>query len=456
MSENNLSPEDSAILASLPNLESIDLLIADNNGLLRGKRIARSALDKVYKQGICLPFSVFGCNITGETSEQTGLGFTTGDRDTICVPIPGSLQPIPWKGSTHVQLMMTMLDDDGELFPGNARVVLQSMLARLKQQGLTPVIAVELEFFLFDKAFDDNGEPCAPTHPLKNERDRDEQVYLMETLDAYEAFIQDVKHYAQLQNVPADTATAECGPGQFEINLLHTDDAVAACDQALMLKRIIKAVAAKHGYLASFMAKPQAESVGSGTHVHISLLDAAGNNVFASPIGEPNETLLHALGGLQASMADAMLLFAPHANSWRRFQLDSYVSLNPCWGYNNRTVALRIPTSDENNRRIEHRIAGADANPYLVTAAILAGIHYGLTQKLKPTAPITGNAYDQTEPTNPRQWQHALQLFDESNWIQAYFDSTFIKVFSAIKHDEIRLFEQKITPLEYHWYLNNV
>jgi len=151
-----------------------------------------------------------------------------------------------------------------------------------------------------------------------------------------------------------------------------------------------------------------------------------------------------------------MLLFAPHANSYRRFQAESFVPLNGCWGYNNRTVALRIPAGEASDRRIEHRVSGADANPYLVTAAILAGIHHGLTQKIACNAPIVGNAYIQTTAEIPRTWQDAQTVFAQSRWIREYFGEDFQHIFGALKAEEMRVFEQQITPLEFQWYLRTV
>jgi glutamine synthetase len=171
---------------------------------------------------------------------------------------------------------------------------------------------------------------------------------------------------------------------------------------------------------------------------------------------QPPPTLCHAIGGLQRTLHDAMLLFAPHANSYRRFQAESFVPLNGSWGYNNRTVALRIPAGDIQDRRIEHRVSGADANPYLVTAAILAGIHNGLTEKIACTAPIAGNAYVQTEAEIPRTWHDAQSVFANSAWIRTYFGEDFQHIYSALKAEELRMFEQQITPLEFQWYLRTV
>ena len=191
---------------------------------------------------------------------------------------------------------------------------------------------------------------------------------------------------------------------------------------------------------------------GSGTHIHVSCYDKAGNNQFAND----NPLLHQAIAGMQQSLNDAMLLFAPHANSYRRYQPDLYVPMNDSWGYNNRTVALRIPKDSAKNARIEHRMGGADTNPYLAMAATLAGLHQGISQKLQATAPIEGNAYEQTQPSIPMHWSEAQKLFMKSDWVKQYFGADFQRVYHAIKVDEMNSFEQQITPLDYQWYLQDV
>ncbi|MBP7309514.1 MAG: hypothetical protein KA959_09350, partial [Polaromonas sp.] len=238
-------------------------------------------------------------------------------------------------------------------------------------------------------------------------------------------------------------------------NLKHRDDAVGACDDAILLKRVIKSVAEKQNLLASFMAKPFVEQAGSGTHIHVSLLDQNGKNIFASSKDNPAEPLKHAISGLQQVSKDTMLMFAPHANSYRRFVLNAFVPLNDCWGYNNRTVALRIPHSDEKNVRVEHRIAGADANPYLVTAAVLAGILHGLDTKGDPGPAIVGNAYEQTE-ARTLFWRDTINDFMASDFIKTTFGAEFQHVFGTLKQKEMRSFYTEVTTLEYQWYLRQV
>ncbi len=458
MTPTALPERDADTLRGIDGLEAVDLLIPDCNGLLRGKRVNPGALEKAYAAGICLPASIFAADITGNTTEATGLGFDIGDRDLFCRPVPGTLQPVPWTRQPSAQLLMEMFHQDGRAFAGNPRYLLRAVAERLAALGVEVVVAVELEFYLLDNKLDAKGYPQAPLNAHTGERDATTQVYFIDDLDSYQGFIDEVREATRVQNIPADTAVAEYAPGQFEINLTHRNDPLAACDDAILLKRTIKAVAARHNLQATFMAKPYARLAGNGLHVHVSLYDQQGRNLMAADdkAHAPSPTLSYAIGGLQQTLHEAMLLFAPHANSYRRFQAESYVPLNGSWGYNNRTVALRIPAGEPADRRIEHRVSGADANPYLVTAAILAGIHHGLTQRIACDAPIEGNAYTQTKAEVPRTWQDAQNVFAHSDWITAAFGADFQRIFSALKAEEMRLFEQQITPLEYQWYLRTV
>jgi glutamine synthetase len=447
-----LDDADAATLLAMPDCQAIDLLLPDMNGVLRGKRVAREALEKVYAQGVSLPMSLIATDITGNTVEETGLGYAIGDEDRTCRPIPGSLRPVPWQDRGMAQLLLAMEDVDGKPFEANPRAVLARVLQRFTARGLTPVVAIELEFYLLDAELAPDGSPRTSVNPATGQRNTSTQVYHMQDLDDYGDFTRAVGEACRTQGIPADTAVAEYAPGQFEINLSHRADALLACDDAIYLKRAIKAIAQRQGMLASFMAKPFAGQAGSGLHVHASILDPKGRNIFAGTPEAPADALRHAVGGLQRISKDCMLLFAPHANSYRRFVMNAFVPLNDAWGFNNRTVAMRIPHSDPANMRIEHRIAGADANPYLVAAAVLAGILRGLDERADPGPPIVGNAYEQVAPRTPF-WQDAIEDFLASEFVATAFGPRFRHIFGEQKRKEMRTFHSRVTTLEVDWYL---
>ncbi|MBD8527777.1 glutamine synthetase family protein [Pseudomarimonas arenosa] len=455
MSSPEFCAADRDVLDRTSSPEYVDLILADMNGLLRGKRIAASALGKVWKQGVCLPMSLIATDITGNTVEETGLGYDIGDEDRVCMPLAGTLRPVPWAERPALQALLSMQDINGQAFAANPREVLKRIVAAFAARGLKPVIAVELEFYLLDRKLSADGHPQVSLNPTTGERNHATQVYYLQDVDDFRGFINQVSAVCAEQGIPADTAVAEYAPGQFEINLKHRDDPLAACDDALMLKRAIKAVAERCGYQASFMAKPFAEQAGSGMHVHVSLLDQQGNNVFACTPDAPADALRHAIAGLQRHADDCMLMFAPNANSYRRFVLNAFVPLNECWGFNNRTVAMRVPYSDPANVRIEHRIAGADANAYLVVASVLAGILDGLASPADPGPPIVGNAYQQTE-SRQLFWRDTIAQFAASEWIRQRFGDDFRHIYAAQKRKEMLTFSRQVTSLEVDWYLRHV
>lgn len=428
--------------------QSVDLMLCDINGVIRGKRIQASAFEKALEQGISLPASVFALDITGQTVEETGMGLAQGDSDRVCRLLPHTLAPVPWHKIPSGQILMTMEDTDGSPFFADPRHVLQQVLDRLKAKGLHPCVAVELEFYLVDQKEGADGLPQPPILPGTDERMHDTQVYSLDDLDSWEDFLIQVAEVCKLQHIPADNAVAEYAPGQFEINLTHQHDAVAACDQAILLKRAIKAIAIKQGMYATFMAKPYNGQAGSGMHIHVSLLDDDGNNVFAGD----HELLRQAIAGTLSMLPESMALFAPNANSFRRLQPHMFVPLHASWGFDNRTVAVRIPSGDPASTRLEHRVAGADANPYLVVAAILAAVDHGLSEQLHPPAPIQGDANKLDLPLLPYRWQNALDRFAQSHRLSQYLGKEFHRAYLINKRFELAEFDQHVTPLEYQWY----
>jgi glutamine synthetase len=438
-----------------PDVQFVDLLIADMNGVVRGKRIDRASLHKVYQRGINLPASLFALDINGSTVESTGLGLDIGDSDRVCYPIPNTLCNEPWQKRPTAQLLMTMHEMEGEAFFADPRAVLQQVISKFDALGLTICAAFELEFYLIDQA-NVNGRPQPPMSPLSGKRPQSTQVYMIDDLDEYAECLQDILEGAQEQGIPADAVVKESAPAQFEINLHHVADPLKACDYALLLKRLVKNIAYDHEMDTTFMAKPYPNQAGNGLHVHISILDKDGNNIFKSEDPVTNDALRHAIGGIIETMPASMAFLCPNVNSYRRFGEKFFVPTSPTWGIDNRTVALRVPNDSADAVRIEHRVAGADANPYLVMASVLAGIHHGLTNKIEPGDPLEGNAYEQTEACLPNNLRDALRELDDNEVMGRYIDPKYIDVFVACKESELAEFEYSISDLEYNWYLHTV
>jgi len=445
--------EAAAFLARHPDTAFIEALLVDLNGIARGKRLPVGALRRVYESGVNLPASTVALDVWGRDVEASGLIFETGDADHPCWPVPGSLRPLPWGRRRGASLLLRMDTPAGTPFGGDPRNVLAAVLARFTAEGLTPVVATELEFRLFQEGAGEDGPPRPPDR-LHRHGNRS-QLYGLDELDSLESLLVDVEHACAAQGLPTDTVIAECEDGQYEINLRHVPDALLAADQAVLLKRTIKAAARRHGLIASFMAKPFGEQAGNGLHVHVSLLDRAGRNLFAATEG-PGSLLPQALAGLAATMRESTAVFAPHANSFRRFHPAAHVPLAPTWGHDNRTTALRIPLGRPDARRIEHRVAGADANPYLVLAAILGGIHHGLARELTPPPETAGNAYAQHRPSLPDGWGAALAAFEGSEFVGEYLGRLCQRLFSTCKRQERERFRRSVPQIEYDTYLGTI
>jgi glutamine synthetase len=322
------------------------------------------------------------------------------------------------------------------------------------------VMATELEFYLLD-AKADEPTVAGPHVPGVGRLQPGAQVYHPDDLWEIEHFLNDVYDYCEAQNIPAESAIAEYSQGQFEINLRHVDDPVLACDHAVLLKRALKAAARKHGFVACFMAKPFEEDAGNGLHIHMSLVDRKGENYFSQgrdSLSSPpfSARLRHAVGGLLKTMPEATAICAPNANSYRRLRPDMFAPVEPNWGVNHRVVSIRIPQSDAKNLRFEHRTAGADANPYLVTAAVVAGVHHGLKNKCDPGTLVEQGAHITPKLKIPNRWDAAIDKFERSKILPQYLGSDYCKYFAMNRREESRLFHNKISALDFDWYLRSV
>lgn len=432
-------------LAQHKSVQWIDIFMHDLNGIARGKRIRAGDLEGFAAKGFMVPSTCYIMDMRGSCVEETGRLWETGDPDIAFKILAETLAPLSLKDTTHAQAVMVPVEDDGGLDP---RRLLQRQTATLAKSGFHPVTAVELEFYVSTTSPDGMFKLKTPGG-LVDDPDW-QQLYQFEELDCVSPFIDDIYRIAETQGLPVDAVLQEAGPGQFEINLKHKKDPAGAALDGLLLKRAVKAAARAQGMEATFMAKPHHDWSGSGMHIHVSLLDEAGNNVFA---GDPISPLFYnGLGGLRDSMGDFMAVWAQSANAYRRYQPKSYVPMAAHWAFNNRTASLRVLNSSANATRVEHRIAGADANPYLVLAAILAGLQHGMDKKLDPGPPALGNADISNAPKVPTAWVNAIERFRESDVVRHAFGDTFQKTYAQMKETERLEFERVVTALDYQWY----
>ncbi|MGD0192091.1 MAG: glutamine synthetase family protein [Rhizomicrobium sp.] len=442
-----------ALLRTQPDLQYIDAVLADICGALRGKRLPIAEAGRLFESGMQIPKSIYLMDAHGEMANPFGRGVSDGDPDGTSWPIPGTLARLGGDGAGRAQVLMTLRDDDGSADPAEPRAMLEHMIDLFAASKLTPVAALELEFYLLDVARDPDGSPQPPLCPRSGLRDRGISVYGIDDLDRYDEFLNALASAAKIQGVPLSAASKEYAPGQFEANLKHQKRTVSAADHAIFLKQIIKTAAHAQGFQATFMAKPYADRPGSGLHIHLSLLDENGQNIFDNGRNDGSEQLHQAVAGLQALMPESMALFAPNVNSYRRFQPDMFAPVNRRWGYNNRSTGLRIPAGPGDARRVEHRVAGADANPYLALACVLAGIHHGLTAKLDPGPAATGNVSREPDMTLPFTLDDALSKLAQAATLNSYFGEQPLSFYRETKRIESCRLRRIITAAEYDWYL---
>ncbi|QRM57355.1 glutamine synthetase family protein [Sinorhizobium sp. BG8] len=438
--------EAEAFLAAHPDITAFDLVLVDANGIARGKIIRRHELLPLFRSGRHLPGSILGLDVTGEDVEETGLVWADGDADRRAWPIAGSLVRLPWTSPPRGEVRLALYELDASPMAADPRHALARRDNMLKAEGYHPVLAYELEFYLLDRQRDADGGFQALRLPLSGERPEGIQVYGVSELDRLEPFIDAVYQGAEVQGLPVETLISEYAEGQFELTLRH-GAALRAADDLVMLKRLIRAVALRHGMMACFMAKPFADRAGSGMHVHASLNDGNGRNLFADEGGVLVAPLRHAVAGLLETMDESMLVFAPHLNSWRRFSAQSYAPTAPTWGFNNRSVAVRIPAGAPGARHLEQRAAGIDANPYLVGATVLAGIHRGISSKSDP-GPEARSYRPGASDELPPDWRSAISAASSSAFLRDALGERLHHVFLALKRAEYRRFAAEVTALE--------
>ena len=437
-----------------PDVRTIRVAAADLNGQARGKRVPARFADRIVKDGTRFPFSVLNLDIWGEDIDDSPLVFEQGDQDGVLKPTERGFMPMPWLEAPTALLPIWMFHENGTPYEGDPRHALSTVVNRFKARGLTPVCAIELEFFLID----DSGKTLqVPPSPRSGKRRKAAETLSIRALDVFDTFFTDLYDACEAMDIPADTSTSETGLGQFEVNLMHCDDALRAADDAWLFKMLVKGLARRHGFAASFMAKPYPEYSGSGLHTHFSLIDEAWRNVFDSggPKGTP--ILKQAVAGCLNAMRDSTLIFAPHQNSFERLVPGKHAPTAVSWGYENRTSAIRIPAGNPAARRIEHRVAGGDVNPYLMLAVILGAALDGIEHQMEPAAPVVGNAYAvEGLPQIAPDWQAAIDALEQSTIVPRFLHPELIKNLISTKRQELHYLGELSDAEKIELYLDTV
>ncbi|MCF2870122.1 glutamine synthetase family protein [Octadecabacter sp. G9-8] len=431
-------------------LDEVECMISDLPGIARGKAVPAAKWEKQTQ--FHLPESIFFQTLTGGWGEAAGdAGFT--EPDMILKPDYTTATAAPWTADGTLQVIHDAYNTAGDLIQFSPRNVLKRVVALYEAEGWKPVVAPEMEFFLVAP----NTDPAKPIEPMIGRSGRPaaaRQAYSMTAVDDYGPVIDDIYEFAEIQGFEIDGITQEGGAGQLEINLNHGDP-IALADEVFFFKRLLKEAALKHNCFATFMAKPIENEPGSAMHIHHSILDKSGNNIFTDKDGGETDAFFHFIGGLQEHLPSVVAIMAPYVNSYRRYVKDHAAPINLSWARDNRTTGLRVPLSSPNARRIENRLAGMDCNPYLCIAASLACGYLGMKNATKPDTRFEGDAYEGDGELPQGLWA-ALDLFDENTAMHDMLGPDFARVYSIVKRAEYEEFLQVISPWEREHLLLNV
>ena len=431
-------------------LDEVECVIADLPGIARGKAVPAGKWEK--QTHFHLPNSIFFQTITGDWGEAAGPdGFL--EPDMVLKPDLTTATAAPWATDGTMQVIHDAFDQKGDPVPFAPRNVLRRVVDLYTAEGWTPVVAPEMEFYLVAR----NIDPAKAIEPMMGRTGRPaagRQAYSMSAVDDYGPVIDDIYEYAEIQGFEIDGIAQEGGAGQLEINLRHGDP-IKLADEVFFFKRLIREAALKHDCFATFMAKPIEGEPGSAMHIHHSILDTNGSNIFTGPQGGETDAFFHFIGGLQEHMPSVIGMIAPYVNSYRRYVRDHAAPINLEWGRDNRTTGIRIPVSPPEARRVENRLAGMDCNPYLCIAASLACGYLGMKNEIRPDKRWQGDAYASDDDI-PQGLYSALDLFDEATEMHDVLGPDFARVYSIVKRAEYNEFLQVISPWEREHLLLNV
>ena len=434
-------------------IEDIECITPDQAGVARGKMMPSKKFTS--NTSLALPSAVFMATISGGYPEDgNGFAYPADDGDLKLVPDLSTLTVVPWEEDPTAQVICDLVHQDGRFVEFTPRNVLKRIVSLYAEDGLRPVVAPEIEFYLVRK----NPDPDYPLTPPVGRSGRaigGGAGYSIAGVNEFDELIDDIYHFSESQGLEIDTLIHEEGAGQLEINLRHGDP-VELADQVFMFKRTIREAALKHDTYATFMAKPIQGQPGSAMHIHQSVVGRkTGSNIFKDDDGAETDAFFHFIGGMQKHVPNALVMFAPYVNSYRRLTQAASAPVNNKWGYDNRTTAFRVPRSDPAARRVENRIPSSDANPYLALAASLACGLIGLRNKLRPDAPVVTSA-NEDEIDLPRGLLEAVDLFEADEELRAMLGASFVATYSAIKRAEFETFMEVISPWEREFLLLNV
>jgi glutamine synthetase len=434
------------------NIQEVEAIIPDMAGIARGKIMPAEKFAE--EEGMRLPESIFLQTVTGDYPLDAGAAMDPAEIDIVLKADARTARRVPWAAEPTAQLIHDCFYSDGRRVTMAPRHVLRSVLELYAQQGWEPIVAPELEFYLVEPNVDADY-PLKPPVGRSGRAEPGRQSYSIAAVNEFDPLFDDLYQFCEDQDIEVDTLIHEDGPAQMEINLIHGHPLDLA-DQAFLFKRTAREAALRHKMYATFMAKPHAREPGSAMHIHQSVVDKkTRKNVFSNPDGTPSQLFFSHIGGLQRYLPAAMSLLCPNVNSYRRLTRFQTAPINVQWGYDNRTAGLRVPMSNPEARRVENRVAGSDANPYIAIAASLACGYLGMIEGLRPSDPVTGSAHDLPFGL-PRSLDEALQRLRASEPLVKLLGEAFVSAFTLVKESEYEVFLQVISSWEREHLLLNV
>ena len=437
-----------------PEIDWIDAAFIDFQGHPRGKRLPREEWSKLVKGEVRITGSNLISLPFGDIPDVDGYGWYDGDPDGFCFGVSGTLAPQPWDESGRTgQVMMTVHHGDGSPHENSPAAMLERVEKNLFDDlGLCADVAVELEFYLLDRRNTRDGQPRRARNPATGQPEQDPQVYHIGVYDGFDPVLREIERCCLAQGLDVEGSVCEFGGGQFEVNLRHRIGATQVVHETMALIRTVKRVAVRQGFCATFMSKPFDGDAGNGMHIHASLTDHKGRNIFAGT--QVNTPLQHAIGGVLETLYEGMLIFAPSHHAWRRLEPHMFVPMGKYWAVENRSVLARVPQLTNEDKRIEHRIAGADANPYFAMAAVLAGMHHGLKHQIDPGPQAKGNASLDWQDHMPRTFLDALDTHKDSAILRPLLGAEIWDRYYKVKRQELNAYLRERTPVEARWYMN--
>ena len=442
-------------------ITEVECLVPDLGGIARGKilptkKFIRGLRDDSHR----LPQSTFIQTISGDYAWEDSLGplptsiYNPTDVDVILKPDFKTLRLVPWYDDPTAQVICDAVNLNGSNVINSSRNLLKKILNLFYKEGLSPIISPELEFYLV-KPNPDSDYPLEVPIGQSGRKETGKQALGIDAVNEFDHLFEDVYNYCEAQNIEIDTINHETGSAQMEINFQHGNPLDLA-DQVFLFKRTLRQTAIKHKLYATFMARPMENQPGSSMHIHQSLVNTKGKNIFFNKKTNLSKTMNNYIGGLQTYTPKFMPIYAPNINSFRRLFATWGAPRNIKWGVGNRSCAFRIPAIEEKNMRVENRVAGSDTNPYLVMAANLASGYLGIKNKIKASKETKKSAFDDKEVALPKNMEESLFLFENDEDINYIFDEKFIRTISAIRRVEYQAYLSVVSSWEREYLLLNV